>query len=423
MITLEHCMNLDLNDPLRALRDQFVIPEGLVYLDGNSLGMLPKTTSTRLQKVIEFEWGQGLIGSWNSAGWYTMPGQIAERLAPILGALPQEVMVADSTSLNLYKVLAMAMQQMRRPNSSKRVVLTEADNFPTDLYMMQSLCQQWDFEWKAVPTADLGKHLNANVAILMLSHVNYRTGHMHDMQVWNERAHNFGARTLWDLAHSAGAVPLQLNASNSDYAVGCGYKYLNGGPGAPAYVWVHSRWHSQLSQPLSGWFGHIRPFEFDGQYQPAADMRAFLCGTPPILSMVALACGIETVRSSDALGGMTAIREKSLQLSQLFMELVQQRLQPWGLECVTPLATENRGSHVSLTAPEGSYAMIQALITHGVVGDYRAGRSNEPHLLRFGFTPLTLRYIDVWEAVDRFEHVLKNDVWRDPRFSQTQAVT
>ena len=444
-MTRVDCIERDRSDPLAPLRNLFALErvdeQGLVYLDGNSLGVSPKATAARVRDVVENEWGVGLIRSWNSAprleasragleashsgqaGWITLSQRIAGKIARLIGAGAEEVAVADSTSINLYKVLRAAMAIV--PERHK--LLSERTNFPTDLYIAETLAREHGLELVLVDHGEIPEHLNDQLAILMLTHVNYRTGRMHDMAGLTRAAHDAGAIMIWDLAHSAGAVPVRLitgdAARDPDFAVGCGYKYLNGGPGAPAFAWAHPRhiqWMDRTGwrQPLSGWLGHAAPFEFTPDYQPAAGMARFICGTPPVLSLAALECGVDTVLAAENHGGLAAIRQKSIALTDLFIELVESRCAGLGLELVTPRDGGERGSQVSFAHAAGGYAVMQALIARGVIGDFRA-----PDILRFGFTPLYTRFVDVWNAVDRLHEVLKGEDWRDPRFNVRAAVT
>jgi kynureninase len=416
-ISRADCQRLDEEDPLRALREQFELPEGIIYLDGNSLGALPRTAAARVQAAVTEEWGRGLIRSWNTAGWITLPARVGDKIARLIGADPGEVVVADSTSVNLYKVLSAALAMAAADVPGQRVILSERQNFPTDLYIAQSLAQEHGYELALCDapeeiTARLGE---GGVAVLMLTHVNYRTGRMHDLKGLTDLAHEHGTMVLWDLAHSAGAVPLALKADGADFAVGCGYKYLNGGPGAPAFAWVHPRHADRFEQPLSGWMGHAEPFAFTPDYRPAPGIARYLCGTPAVLAMTALECGVDTVL---AVPGMEALRKKSLALTDLFMELVETRCAGHGLALATPRAHADRGSQVSYTREDGGYAIMQALIARNVIGDFRA-----PDLLRFGFTPLYVCFADVWDAVEALREVLETGAWREPRFQARAAVT
>ena len=295
MTTLQHCRALDGQDPLRTLRQQFILPEGVIYLDGNSLGVLPKTAAARVAEAVTAEWGQGLIRSWNSAGWFGLPQRLGNKIAQLIGAAPGEVVATDSTSINLYKVLSAALHIAAQDAPARKIIVSERSNFPTDLYIAEALCRERGYRLQLVEPEEITAALTAEVAVLMLTHVNYRTGAMHDMAAVTAAAHAAGVLTVWDLAHSAGAVPVALNAAKADFSIGCGYKYLNGGPGAPAFVWVNPQHADRFWQPLAGWWGHAAPFEFTPDYRPAAGISRYLCGTQPILSMTALECGLNTV--------------------------------------------------------------------------------------------------------------------------------
>jgi kynureninase len=433
--TLDDCRALDAQDPLRPLRALFALPAGVIYLDGNSLGALPKAAPGRIAEVVTHEWGEGLIRSWNTAGWFDLPQRLGDRVARLVGATPGSVVCTDSTSINLYKVLSAALTQvLRRDGDASR-------NFPTDLYIAQSLCRERGFTLALLDDADgLDDALAAgDVAVLMLTHVNYRTGAMHDMRAVTAAAHAAGALAVWDLAHSAGAVPVRLDDCGADFAVGCGYKYLNGGPGAPAFVWAHARHVECFEQPLSGWWGHAAPFAFTPDYRPAAGIARYLCGTQPIVALAGLECGLDTVLAAAPFDGdagpMGALRRKSLALTDLFIALVEARC-AGRFDVATPREHARRGSQVSLTlagtdaasadhdgpAPS-AHAIVQALIARGVVGDFRAGDARSSDILRFGFTPLYLGFEDVWRAVDHLAQVLEAREWRRPEFDRKQAVT
>jgi kynureninase len=428
-ITRAACAAHDAADTLAPLRAQFVLPEGLNYLDGNSLGVLPAATAARVQAVVTGEWGQGLIRSWNSAGWITLPQRVGDKIGRLVGARPGELVVADSTSVNLFKVLSAAVQIARADGPQRRVIVSERSNFPTDLYIAESVAAQHGLVLELHDIDAIPARLGPDVAVLMLTHVNYRSGRMADLADVTAQAHACGALMLWDLAHSAGAVPVDLNAANADFAVGCGYKYLNGGPGAPAFCWVHPRHADRCRQPLSGWMGHAAPFVFEPGYRPAPGMDRFLCGTPPVIGLSALECGVDTVLAAEPLGGMAALRAKSVALSELFIALVRQRLDGSGLAIHSPLDAARRGSQVSLGVPADAsidgHAVMQALIARGVVGDFRAGdgSASAPHLLRFGFTPLYTRFVDVFDAVDALRDILAGGRWRRPEFMHKGAVT
>ncbi len=406
------------------MRDLFQLPPGVIYLDGNSLGVLPKATPSRVAQALTQEWGNDLIKSWNTAGWFQLPMQVGNKIARLIGAKDKEVVAADSTSINLFKVLSAAMSIAKADYPEKNIILSERTNFPTDLYIAEALCKERGYQLKLVEADDLHTALQKDVAVLMLTHVNYRTGAMFNMKAMTAAAHAVDALTLWDLAHSAGAVPIDLNSDGADFAVGCGYKYLNGGPGAPAFVWVNPKHTNRFWQPLTGWWGHAAPFEFTPDYQPAAGITRYQCGTQPILSWIALDTGLDTFLEIEKLGGMPALRKKSLALTQLFMHLVQTQLVGDGFGIVTPEYDELRGSQVSLTRTEGAYAIVQALIARGVIGDFRAGDGKQqPDILRFGLTPLYVGYADVWHAIRNLKEVMATQEWQQPRFSKKQAVT
>ena len=337
------------------------------------------------------------------------------------------MVATDSTSINLFKVLSAALNIALQDAPGRKRVLSERSNFPTDLYIAEALCRERGLQLQLVEPEEIAAALTAgDVAVLMLTHVNYRTGAMHDMAAVTAAAQAAGALTVWDLAHSAGAVPVDLNGAGADFAVGCGYKYLNGGPGAPAFVWVHPRHADRFWQPLAGWWSHAAPFAFTPDYRPASGIARYLCGTQPVLSMTALDCGLDTVLAAEPLGGMAALRKKSLALTDLFGTLVEQRCAGHGLGNVTPGAHAQRGSQVCLSRSEGAYAIVQALIARGVIGDFRAGDGpggRHPDILRFGFTPLYIGFEDAWHAVEHLRQVLESGEWRRPEFNQKNAVT
>ncbi|GAB4483166.1 MAG: kynureninase [Burkholderiaceae bacterium] len=423
-LTRQDCIARDAADPLAPHRNAFALPDGVIYLDGNSLGTLPRATPARLREVVEREWGEGLIRSWNAAGWIDAPRRVGAKIARLIGAKPAEVICADSTSINLFKALAAALAlQAGRPQVStneRRVVLSERGNFPTDLYIAQGLAELLGgrHALKLVGSDEVAAALDERVAVLMLTHVNYRTGAMHEMAALTRRAHDAGALVIWDLAHSAGAVPVDLNAAGADFAVGCGYKYLNGGPGAPAFAFVAERHLAALAeqpfaQPLSGWIGHRAPFDFDPDYAPARGIDRFAVGTPSILALAALDCGVDTVLAA----GVDALRAKSVALTELFIALVEARCAKLGLDLVTPRDASRRGSQVSLRH-EHAWPVMQALVARGVIGDFRA-----PDILRFGFAPLYVRFVDVWDAVEALRDVLATGAWDRPEFKRRKTVT
>jgi kynureninase len=422
MRTLQECRELDARDPLRSLRELFALPAGVVYLDGNSLGALPRVTAERVERAVRQEWGEQLIRSWNDAGWFDLPQRLGDKIALLVGAGARELVATDGTSINLFKVLSSAMRA-QAGSSSRRVIVSERDNFPTDLYIAQALCREHGFRLELVDAEHLSQALSPETAVLMLTHVNYRTGAMHDMAAVTNAAHAAGALAIWDLAHSAGAVPVDLHAAAADFAIGCGYKYLNGGPGAPGFVWVHPRHAATFEQPLAGWWGHAAPFEFTPDYRAAPGIARALCGTQPVLAMVALECGLDTLLAAQPLGGMAALRRKSLALTDLFIALVEERCDGTGLELVTPRDHARRGSQVCLARTEAAYAIMQALIARGVIGDFRAGSADAAPILRFGFTPLYTSFEDVWHATAHLHEVLASGEWRRPEFNRRNAVT
>ncbi|GGR52028.1 kynureninase [Nocardioides luteus] len=414
---------LDRDDPLAPLRDLFDLPDGTIYLDGNSLGALPRTTAGRVAEVVTQEWGRGLIESWNTASWITLPQRVGDKIARVVGAGQGEVVVADSTSLNVYKVLASALSIAAADAPERRVVISERSNFPTDLYIASSLCRERGYELVLVDSPDEIEGLLDRAAVLMLTEVNYRTGYLHPMAAVTALAHERGVLAVWDLCHSAGAVPVDLRGADADFAIGCGYKFLNGGPGAPAFLWVNPRHVDRFSQPLSGWMGHAAPFEMSPGYRPAEGVSRYLSGTPGVIAISALECGVDTLLAAEAYGGLEALREKSLGLTRLFADVVSSRLPAFRIE--SPLDDARRGSQLSLSIGEGAYAIVQALIERGVVGDFRAGPEDgsAPDILRFGVTPLYTRYVDIWDAVDHLVAVMDDDEWRAERFWTRGAVT
>ena len=394
------CEQLDQQDPIAALREEFELPAGIIYLDGNSLGARPKAALQRAQEVISHEWGTDLIKSWNTAGWFDLPSTLGQQLAPLIGAQASEVVVTDTTSVNLFKAIAAALQ-LQSGDSKRKTIITERSNFPTDIYMAEGITRWLDRGYNIVlidSPEELPAVINDSTALLMLTHVNYRTGYLHDMAAVTALAHEHGALTLWDLAHSAGAVPVALNAARADFAVGCTYKYLNGGPGSPAFIWVPEHHQASFQHPLTGWWGHASPFAMDPGFSPTPGIRRALCGTQPIVSLAMVACGLDVFGKTD----MQAIRKKSLALTDLFISLVESRCAAHPLELVTPRPHQQRGSQASFKHPH-AYALIQALIQRGIIGDYR-----EPAIMRFGFTPLYTRFVDVWDAVEGLRDILDN---------------
>ena len=410
------CERLDALDGLRQTRNRFCIDEGTIYLDGNSLGALPATTPAAVQNTINADWGTGLIRSWNKADWVNLPRKVGERLAPLVGARADEIVIADSTSANIFKLLA---AMLTRPalvsDTRRRYVLSERCNFPTDLYIAQGLLNLLGdrYELKLVDKHNLAGAFDPTIAAAMITHVDYRSGEMFDMQEYNAHASKAGTSILWDLSHSAGAVVVDLVGDGAELAVGCGYKYLNGGPGAPAFLYVRRDLQANLANPLSGWFGHTAPFAFDTEYTPAIGIDRFWCGTPPILGMVALNEGLATFEGIH----LGEIRKKSLALSDVFLSLMRTQCGSLGFTCISPLVHADRGSHLSF-AHASAYPIMQAIIDRGVIGDFR-----QPNLLRFGFTPLYTRFTDCWDAVNVIRDVVITETFRAPTYQQRNQVT
>ncbi|MBK5538898.1 kynureninase [Pseudomonas sp. TH05] len=416
MTTRNACLALDAEDSLAPLRQQFALPQGVIYLDGNSLGARPVAALARAQQVIEQEWGNGLIRSWNSAGWRALSERLGDQLAGLIGAGAGEVVVTDTTSINLFKVLSAALQVQNLRAPGRRVIVTESSNFPTDLYIAEGLAEmlQQGYSLRLVDSPEeLPQAIDQDTAVVMLTHVNYKTGHMHDMQATTALIHECGALAIWDLAHSAGAVPVDLKQAGADYAIGCTYKYLNGGPGSQAFAWVAPALVDLVKQPLSGWFGHARQFDMESRYEPSSGIARYLCGTQPITSLAMVECGLDIFAQTD----MASLRRKSLALTDLFIELVEQRCGAHGLTLITPREHARRGSHVSFEHPQG-YAVIQALIARGVIGDYR-----EPRIMRFGFTPLYTSFTEVWDAVQILGEILDQKTWDQAQFQVRNSVT
>lgn len=405
------CETLDRGDPLASARSRFSLPDGIVYLDGNSLGALPCQTVSRIELLLREQWGADLVTGWLRHGWVSLPQRVGAKIAALVGAAPEEVVACDSTSVNAFKLLSAALSL--RPD--RKVILSDSGNFPTDLYMAQGIAEllQRGHRLELVDPADVTGRIGPDVAVVMLTEIDYRTGRRHDMLGITAKAHEAGALTLWDLAHSAGAMPVDLTGCGADFAIGCGYKYLNGGPGAPAFLFVARRWLAGAGQPLFGWFGHANPFAFETTYLPGVGINSFLVGTPPVLSMTALDCGLDTFAGID-LGN---VRRKSVALGDLMIDLITQECAGFGLALASPTEGAQRGSQVSYAHPHG-YAVMQALIRRGIIGDFRA-----PDLIRFGFAPLYVRYQDIWSAVAALRDVLATAEWQDPAFGSRAAVT
>lgn len=402
---------LDLADPLRAKRQLFVLPEKTIYLDGNSLGPLPRHVAARLAGAVAEEWGQSLIRGWNTHGWFDLPRTLGDRIGTLIGAAPGTVLVADSTSINLVKVLTAALRM--RPG--RRVILSDSGNFPSDLYVAQGVVKALGGDWdlRIVKPEEVEAAIGDDLAVLMLTEVDYRTGRRHDMKKLIARAQAKGGLAIWDLCHSAGAFPVDLAGANADFAVGCGYKYLNGGPGAPAFVYVRPDLQDKVVPSLSGWMGHEAPFAFDLDYRPAEGIDRLRAGTPGVLSMIALDSALDVWDGVD----LAVLRDKSVRLAELFIAEVEGRCGKFGLRLAGPREADNRGSQVSFHCDDG-YAVMQALIAQGVIGDFRA-----PDLIRFGLTPLYVGFTDVWEAARILERVMAERLWDRPEFKKRAAVT
>lgn len=410
-MTREGLAERDRRDPLAPLRGRFHLPEGLLYFDGNSLGPVVHGAADRVRQVMDRQWGDDLIRSWNVHGWIDLPRRVAARIAPLIGASEDEVAVTDTTSVNLFKLLAAAAKL----KAGRRVILSETAQFPTDIYMAQGLADLLGdgYEVRLARPGELEAAIDDDVAVVCLSHVRFKSGELLDMPRITRQAHDQGAFVLWDLSHSAGALEVDLGGAGVDFAVGCGYKFLSGGPGAPAFLYVARRLHEQVNSPLAGWLGHRSPFDFDLEYRPAPGVGRFLCGTPPILSLAALDEALNAFEGVD----MAAVRDKSMALGELFLELVRRECDGLGLGIACPAEAAGRGSQIALSHPDG-YAIVQALIDRRVVPDFRA-----PDILRFGLTPLYQRFVDVWDAVQILRGILENRTWDQSKYHQRSKVT
>jgi kynureninase len=404
----EHACRLDDGNPLAGHRDRFDLAEGVVYLDGNSLGALPRGVVERLGGVVREEWGTGLISSWNDADWINLPKRVAAKIAPLVGASPADLHVGDSTSVLLFKSMVSGVRM--RPG--RRVLVLEPTTFPTDGYVAAGLAELLDLELRWCDPADPAASLDDDVALLALTHVDFRTGSMYDMATLTAAAHEAGALVQWDLCHSTGALPVDLAGTGADLAVGCTYKYLNGGPGSPAFVYVAPAHQEVARQPITGWMGHARPFQMDLGYEPGAGTARMASGTPAVLGLSALDAALDAFVGVD----VADLRTVSLSLTDYFIELVEARLGP-DLEVLTPREHHRRGSQVSLRHPE-AYGIVQALIARGVVGDFRT-----PDVARFGFAPLYVSHADVWEAVDQLAAVMMDREYDDPAYAVRNLVT
>ncbi|HEV7703842.1 MAG TPA: kynureninase [Gemmatimonadaceae bacterium] len=402
---------LDRADPLRSFRNRFFLPDGVVYLDGNSLGAMPKAVPERMREVVEDEWGRDLVRSWNIHGWIDIQKRIGVKIGRLIGAREDETIVADSTSINLFKTLAASLEL----RSDRRVIISERSNFPTDLYMAEGLIRHLGrgHTLRLVEPDEIEAAITDDVAVVMLTQVNYRTGRMHDMQRITDLAHARGAIMLWDLAHSAGAVPIDVTSANVDFAVGCGYKYLNGGPGAPAFLYVAKRHQSSFDPVLSGWHGHATPFTFEPSYHAAEGIERMAVGAPAVLSLIALEVGIDLMLEAS----QEALRAKSLQQTSMFDALVEQEIGRDVISLVTPREPTMRGSQLCYSY-ENAWPVMRALIARGVIGDFRA-----PDILRFGFTPLYLGFAELWDAVATLKDILATRAWDKPEYHARAKVT
>ena len=410
-ITRSELVRMDREDRLAPFRDEFCLPEKIIYFNGNSLGAMPQKAANRAHQVVEEEWANGLIGSMNDAGWFELPVTLGRKLAPLVGAKPNEVVITDSTGIDLYKVLAAAL----KIQPGRRVVVMQGSNFPTNNYMVQGLLEQLGdgYRIRFVEADGILEAIDEDVAAVCLTHVHYKTGHILDMAAITARAHAVGAAAVWDLCHSAGAMPVDLNGCNVDYAVACTYKYLNGGPGSPAMLYAAERHHGKHPQPLTGWFGHADPFGFERDYRPAGDIRQMLSGTQPIISLSVAEIGIEIMLRAD----MQAIREKAMAMTDLFIELVERRCANHDIKLASPRDASLRGSQVSFHHQDG-YPIVRALHDRDVICDYRS-----PGNMRFGFAPLYNSYVEIWDAVEHLKQILDEAVWKQMQYQERFKVT
>ena len=410
-MTREECQHCDMQDPFRQHRERFVVPSGMIYLDGNSLGLMPRSVPKRIEQAMHQEWAQDLITSWNVHGWFQLPKIIGDKIARLIGASPDTVIVADTISVNLFKVLTAALALRRE----RKVILSDLGNFPSDLYVAQGLNRFLadGHMLRTVEPEQVFESISDDVAVVMATEVDYRTGRRHDMKAITARAHALGALVIWDLAHSAGAIPVALEAAECDFAIGCTYKYLNGGPGSQAFVFVNRKHHSSAEPALVGWWGHAKPFAFDPQWAPAEGLVRQQCGTQGMLSMQALDAAMDIWADVE----MGALHDKAKALCSLFIELVEAACGKHGLRLAGPRDMARRGTHVSFHCPEG-YAVMQAMIARKVIGDFRA-----PDLIRFGFAPLYNSYTDVFDAAAHLAEVLEKRLWDRPEHLAKKSVT
>ena len=412
-LTREDFIKLDTLDSIKKVREQFALPKDVIYFDGNSLGPLPKNTIKSLDSVIQREWGDGLIRSWNDENWINLPRNLGNQIAPLIGAKEGEVIVVDSTSVNLFKVLSSALML----NKNRKVIVSEAANFPSDLYILEGVNNMFgeSYERCLIDEGDdeIEKYIDSSTAVVVLSHINYKTGRITDIKKITTFAHEKGALVVWDISHSVGVFPMNLHDLGVDFAVGCTYKHLNSGPGAPGFLFVHSSLIEKVSQPLTGWLGHIKPFDFEVEYKPANDINKFICGTPPIIAYKAIESGLEIFKDLSII----EIREKSIKLSEMFIQLMQQECTEFGFMLFSPKNSEQRGSQISFLH-ENAYSIIQALISHGIIGDYR-----EPNVMRFGISPLYMRFEDVWNAITCLREIMQTGEWQSEKFKNKNYVT
>jgi kynureninase len=394
-------------------RALFHMPDGVIYLDGNSLGPLPVAATERVRALMVDQWGEMLIRGWNQGGWMATPRRIGDRVGRLIGAAAGTVVMGDTLSIKVYQALASALQLAEERDPARRIILSDSGNFPSDLYMAEGLIASLDrgYVLKVVAPEEVEAAIDETVAVTMLTEVDYRTGRLHDMKALTKKAHDAGALAIWDLAHSAGAIPVDLSGADADFAVGCTYKYLNGGPGAPAFIYVAPRHADQARPALSGWLGHEKPFAFDLSYRPGEGIDRMRVGTPPILALAALDAALDAWDGVE----MAAVREKSIALCDLFIAEVEARCP--ALTLASPRDGKRRGSQVSFLHEEG-YAIMQALIARGVIGDFRA-----PNAIRFGFTPLYIGEREVVSAVDVLADIMDNRLWDAPEFKQRGLVT
>ena len=409
MITRDDCVALDARDELAWVRSEYILDDSLIYLDGNSLGPVSKAVQRRVRETIDREWAEGLVRGWGD-GWMQAPTRLGDRLAPLIGARLGEVVVADSLTILLAKLIGGALDQRRE----RHVVLTDVANFHSDIYIVEAMASRAGraVTVKVIERSTLDRELNDDVALVMLTHVDFRTGEMLDLKGITKKVHDVGALMLWDFAHSTGAVPLDVTQANVDFAAGCGYKYLNGGPGSPGFLYVRTSWQGTLKNPFPGWLGHARPFDFERTYEPAQGMQAFVTSSPSIVALAALDGALDVWDQVT----VAQVRTKSLAMTDLFMALVEERLSGV-LEIVTPRDHSVRGSQVALRHAQ-AYAIIQALIERKVIGDFR-----DPDICRFGFTPLYLRFVDVFDAVEHLVEVMATEAYRNPCSGVRKAVT